>query len=230
MTPDRQSPKAAIYWLLLAIQIVGAISFVWQELPEFGQVLDNPGEQLPKNIKADLMVAGIFVVMQIAFWIRVLRVPVPFRRPNIFLNYVFLFLGRLSFIFGSALFSVVVFSDHSLGIAREEALDIFERVPVEDTIRLVRHVPQMGRQHRVRERAERVTGRQRFGLEYVQTSTRKRARAERRHERCFVYDRATRGVDQERARLEQSELGRSDEPARALGEHQMNTEHVRATK
>jgi hypothetical protein len=109
MKPDQASPKTAIYWLLLAIQIFGAIAFVWQELPEFGQVLDNPGEQLPKNIKADLMVAGIFVVMQIAFWIRVLRVPVPFRRPNILLNYVFLFLGRLSFIFGSALFSVVVF-------------------------------------------------------------------------------------------------------------------------
>ena len=109
MNPDRQSPKTAIYWLLFAIQIVGAISFVWQQLPEFGLVLDNPGQQLPKNNRADLMVAGIFIVMQIAFWIRVLRVPVPFRRPNIFLNYVFLFLGRLSFIFGSALFSVVIF-------------------------------------------------------------------------------------------------------------------------
>jgi hypothetical protein len=35
-------------------------------------------------------------------------VPIPFRRPNIFLNLVFLFLGRLSFIFGGALFAVVV--------------------------------------------------------------------------------------------------------------------------
>jgi len=109
MKTDGEHPETALYWLLLAIQIFGAISFVWQELPEFGQVLDNPGEQLPKNTKADLMVAGVFFVMQIAFWIRVFRVPVPFRRPNIFLNHVCLFLGRLSFIFGSALFSVVVF-------------------------------------------------------------------------------------------------------------------------
>jgi hypothetical protein len=109
MQSNNEHPKPALYWLLLAIQIVGAISFVWQELPEFGQVLDNPGEQLPKNTTADLMVAGIFFVMQIAFWIRVRSVPIPFRRPNLFLNYVFLFLGRLSFIFGSALFSVVVF-------------------------------------------------------------------------------------------------------------------------
>jgi magnesium-transporting ATPase (P-type) len=109
MQSNNEHPKPALYWLLLAIQIIGAISFVWQELPEFGQVLDNPGEQLPKNTKADLMVAGIFFVMQIAFWIRVRSVPIPFRRPNLFLNHVFLFLGRLSFIFGSALFSVVVF-------------------------------------------------------------------------------------------------------------------------
>jgi hypothetical protein len=109
MQSNNHHPKASLYWLLLAIQIAGAISFVWQELPEFGQVLDDPGKQLPKNTKADLMVAGIFFVMQIAFWIRVRSIPIPFRRPNIFLNHVFLFFGRLSFIFGSALFSVVVF-------------------------------------------------------------------------------------------------------------------------
>jgi hypothetical protein len=118
MKPDQVSPKTAVYWLLLAIQIFGAISFVWQELPEFGQIVVNPGEQLPKNTKSDLIVAGIFFVMQISFWIRVRSVPIPFRRPNMFLSYVFLFLGRLSFIFGSALFSVVVF----------------------------RHVPELGRQ------------------------------------------------------------------------------------
>jgi hypothetical protein len=47
--------------------------------------------------------------MQIAFWYRVLRVPIPLWQPRIFLNHVLLFLGRLSFIFGSALFGIVVF-------------------------------------------------------------------------------------------------------------------------
>jgi hypothetical protein len=108
MQPNER-PKSLLYWLLLAIQIAGAISFVWQELPEFAQILNNPGEQLPKDTRSDLMVAGIFFVMQIAYWIRVRSVPIPFRRPNMLLNHVFLFFGRLSFIFGSALFSVVVF-------------------------------------------------------------------------------------------------------------------------
>jgi hypothetical protein len=109
MKTHNEQPKTALYLLLLAIQIVGAISFVWLQLPEFNQVLVNPGEQLPKDSASDLLIAGIFVVMQLAFWIRLLRIPIPFRRPNAVLNHVFLFLGRLSFIFGSALFSVVVF-------------------------------------------------------------------------------------------------------------------------
>ncbi len=109
MTSDQKRSKTAIYLLLLAIQIAGAILFVWQELPEFNQVLDNPGAQLPKDAPSELMTAGILLVMQVSFWFRLLRIPIPFRRSNIFLNHFFLFLGRLSFIFGSALFSVVVF-------------------------------------------------------------------------------------------------------------------------
>jgi hypothetical protein len=109
MKPDQERPKTAIYLSLLAIQIAGALVFVWQQLPEFRQVVTSPGEQLPKDASSDLMMAAILLVMQAAFWIRLLRIPIPFRRPNVFLNHLFLFFGRLSFIFGSALFSVVVF-------------------------------------------------------------------------------------------------------------------------
>jgi hypothetical protein len=118
MKPDQENPNTAIYLLLLALQIGGAIAFVWQELPEFRQVLTNPGEQLPKDASSDLMTAGILFVMQVSFWVRLLRIPIPFRRPNVFLNHLFLFFGRLSFIFGSALFSVVVFR-HLPELSRE---------------------------------------------------------------------------------------------------------------
>jgi hypothetical protein len=109
MKPNEDCPQTALYLLLLAVQIVGATTFVWQQLPEFRQVAVNPGEQLPKDASSDLMTAGILFVMQVSFWVRLLRIPIPFRRSNVFLNHFFLFLGRLSFIFGSALFSVVVF-------------------------------------------------------------------------------------------------------------------------
>jgi hypothetical protein len=109
MKIDNDRAKTIVYLLLLAIQIGGAITFVWQQLPEFEQILLRPGEQLPKDPVSDLAISGIFSAMQISFWCRLLYVPIPFRRPNVFLNHLFLFLGRLSFIFGSALFSVVVF-------------------------------------------------------------------------------------------------------------------------
>ena len=69
----------------------------------------NPGAQLPRDSFSDPVAVSILLVMQISFWCRLLCIPIPFRRPNVILNHVFLFLGRLSFIFGSALFSIVVF-------------------------------------------------------------------------------------------------------------------------
>jgi hypothetical protein len=101
--------KNVAYLLLLGAQMAGAIIFVWQELPEFEQLLSNPGEQLPKGIHSDLVIVGVFCVMQISFWYRLLYVPIPFHRSNLFLNHIFLFFGRLSFLFGGALFAVVVF-------------------------------------------------------------------------------------------------------------------------
>jgi hypothetical protein len=109
MKTNNEHRKAAIYLFLLAAQIFGAFSFIWQQLPEFRQVVVNPGKQLPYDAVSDLVTVGVLAVMQISFWCRLLSIPIPVRRPNAILNHVFLFLGRLSFIFGSALFSVVVF-------------------------------------------------------------------------------------------------------------------------
>jgi hypothetical protein len=109
MHPGSQRPKLRLYLLLVAIQITGAIAFVWQQLPEFEQVVINPGKQLPHDAFSDLVTVGVFCLMQLAFWCRLLYVPIPFRRPSVLLSHLLLFLGRLSFIFGSALFSVAVF-------------------------------------------------------------------------------------------------------------------------
>jgi hypothetical protein len=108
MTTNERSKKA-VYFFLLSLQIFGAIVFILQELPEFRQVVLAPGNQIPKDIRSDLEIVAIFSGMQIAFWFRLLRVPIPTQRPNPLLCHLFLFLGRLSFIFGSALFSIVVF-------------------------------------------------------------------------------------------------------------------------
>jgi hypothetical protein len=122
MKTNDEHPKAVAYLFVLAIQILGAILFVWQQLPEFGQIVVNPGEQLPYDVVSDVMTVGVLAVMQISFWYRLLFIPIPFRRPNMILNHVLLFLGRLSFIFGGALFSVVAFR-HLPELGREA--DIF---------------------------------------------------------------------------------------------------------
>src|SRR5665213_2911094 len=117
----------AIYLLLLATQIAAAIVFVWQELPEFDHLLNHPGEQLPKDIHSDLITIGVFCVMQISFWYRLLYVPIPSLRSNLFLNHLFLFLGKLSFVFRGALFAVVVFR-HLPDLARDyDVLQATER-------------------------------------------------------------------------------------------------------
>ena len=108
MKADSEPPKAKLYLLLLAIQVAGTITFICRELPEFNQMLVHPGNSrraIPCPISRQLA----FSSDANAFWHRQYHVPIPFRRPNIFISNVILFLGRLSFIFGGTLFSVTIF-------------------------------------------------------------------------------------------------------------------------
>lgn len=109
MTGNNERPQTVIYLFLLAAQICGVILLVWQGLPAFRQVLLNPGEQPSNQTYPELAMLAVSAGMQISYWCRLRYIPIPSQRPNIFLSHLFLFLGRLSFIFGSALFSVVVF-------------------------------------------------------------------------------------------------------------------------
>ena len=46
--PRLTPTKTGTYLLLLAVQILGAITFIGQALPEFRQIAINPAEQLPR--------------------------------------------------------------------------------------------------------------------------------------------------------------------------------------
>jgi hypothetical protein len=107
--PDNGNQRVVAYLSLLAIQIIGALLFIWKELPTFIQLLRNPGAQVPFIPYDDLSTIGILLVMQVAYWCRLRRIPIPFQGPNQIQSHLFLFLGRISFIFGGALFSVVFF-------------------------------------------------------------------------------------------------------------------------
>jgi hypothetical protein len=99
----------AVYLLLLAVQIAGAIFFISKELPDFRQMLLYPGEQLPYSQGDDFAMMVALVAMQVAYWYRLQSVPIPFQGSNTILSHLFLFLGRLSFIFGGSLFAVAFF-------------------------------------------------------------------------------------------------------------------------
>jgi hypothetical protein len=101
--------RPIFYLLLLSIQLTGALFVILEGLPEFRQLVSHPGEQLPPTRYDNPATPVMILAMQAAYWYRLRRVPIPSRQSNIVLNHLFLFLGRLAFIFGGSLFAVVFF-------------------------------------------------------------------------------------------------------------------------
>jgi hypothetical protein len=107
---DRPTSSKGAYLALLALQIAGAALLSWIGLPEFRQLLIRLGEQLRTPIENDVLSLAAVAVMQGAYWVGLLRVPpISFNRPHIFVSHLFHCLSRISFIFGSSVFSVVFF-------------------------------------------------------------------------------------------------------------------------
>jgi hypothetical protein len=100
---------SAVYLLLLSVQLTGALFIVLNGLPEFRQLMTHPGEQLPYTPYENPATVFIVIAMQAAYWYRLLCVPIPSQGSNTILSHLFLFLGRLTFIFGGSLFAVVFF-------------------------------------------------------------------------------------------------------------------------
>jgi hypothetical protein len=99
----------AVYLLLLAVQMVGAIFIMCSGVPVLRQLLLNPGDQPPYIPDELSSTIGAVIVMQAAYWYGLSRIPIPFQGASLVVNHLLLFLGRLSFIFGGTLFSVVFF-------------------------------------------------------------------------------------------------------------------------
>ena len=97
------------YIFIFLIQLFGAAYIILSELPEFRQLMFNPGVQTQYSpLDGNIMVL-VLLAMQGAYWYRLLRVPIPDVGRKVLLSHLFLFLGRLSFIFGGAIFTVVAF-------------------------------------------------------------------------------------------------------------------------
>src|SRR3954468_10789945 len=90
-------------------QTVGAAIILGSAFPAYRQILLEPGQELNLSWATHLWATVGAVMIQCAYWFRLMRVPLAVRKPNIVASQVVLFLARLSFIFGSALFGLVFF-------------------------------------------------------------------------------------------------------------------------
>jgi len=104
-----KSKPPIVFLFLLSIQLTGALFVILEGLPEFRQLVSHPGEQLLYARYDNPATPVMIIAMQVAYWYRLLRVPMPSQRSNTILSHLFQFLGRLSFIFGGSLFAVVFF-------------------------------------------------------------------------------------------------------------------------
>jgi hypothetical protein len=93
------------YLTLLLVQTACAFVMLDHIRLTFGILIDNTGIRQTMPILPLVQIAAAVVIGQVCYWIRVLSVAPPFAYRNILLGHLFSFAGRLSFIFGGALFS-----------------------------------------------------------------------------------------------------------------------------
>jgi len=114
--------------------------------------------------------------------------------------------------------------------ALEPAGDVVGRLAVESAVDPLGDVADVRRGDNGVQRTQRVVGRQRLGVEDVETGAGDALRPQCVDERRLVDDRTARGVDQQRCWPHERELVCADQPARALAEHQVDGQNVSATE
>ena len=98
-----------LYPLMIAVQTAGAALILWNGVPIYRQILTDPSKHEQRTNRLVLAVVAV-VMIQRAYWLRIrLHLPPP-QRGHVVLGHFASFVARLSFIFGSALFSVVFFA------------------------------------------------------------------------------------------------------------------------
>ena len=105
-TPARNTGGRWVYYLLFAVQTIGAVILLWYTVPLYQQILADPGghEARPETLIWSL---SAIALMQAGYWIsHRLRPPLPQPR-NAFVGYIVLFIARMSFVLASSIFGFV---------------------------------------------------------------------------------------------------------------------------
>jgi hypothetical protein len=97
-----------LYSLSPTMQTAGLAMIVWEGAPAYRRLLadaDRPAAT-PEGL---LLGTAAVVLIQISYWLRVSLIPTLALPRNVFLSHITLFFGRLRFILGAALFTVMYY-------------------------------------------------------------------------------------------------------------------------
>ena len=108
MTASDTRGKMLAFELLLLLQTLAVLVILWSMLPIYREVWEHPGHQL-NYLPEPIRLVAAPILFHFVYWFRLLRVPIPAIKTNLLLSHIVPFLGRLSFIFGTSFFALLVY-------------------------------------------------------------------------------------------------------------------------
>jgi hypothetical protein len=109
MTTSHALGKSRTYVLLFAMQTLAILIVILNVIPIYDALISSVGVQLRRLPESPLFLMASVVLFHCAYWFRLLRVPLVINYRSLILSHLVLFVGRLSFIFGTTFFAVIVF-------------------------------------------------------------------------------------------------------------------------
>jgi hypothetical protein len=109
MTTPAMRTKARTYALLLLIESLTALIILMMMIPIYGAISAALGHQLKYLPTSRVMLVSALLLFQCTYWLRLLRIPVSVDIHSWALSHLVLFVGRLSFIFGTSFFALVMY-------------------------------------------------------------------------------------------------------------------------
>jgi hypothetical protein len=107
-TPDGFR-KSRTYVLLLVMQTLTIVIIVLSIIPIYDALIAAVGVQLRHLPQSPLLLVAALILFHCTYWFRLLRVPIAVRGHSLLLSHLVLFVARLSFIFGTSFFALIVF-------------------------------------------------------------------------------------------------------------------------
>lgn len=109
MASHALSAKARTYALLLLMQTLAAVIILTTMIPIYGAITIGLGHQIRNLPESPVLLVSALLLFHCTYWFRLLRVPASVAFHSLALSHVVLFSGRLSFIFGTSFFALVVY-------------------------------------------------------------------------------------------------------------------------